>query len=46
MIKSYGGGGGDLHKDTHGLLAMDQDWIVEMFLRDLHPIIAGAAQSW
>lgn len=46
MIKSYGDGEGDLHKDTHELLAMDQDWIAEMFLRDLHPIIARAAQSW
>lgn len=35
-----------LTQDTHGLLAMDQDWIAEMFLRDLHSIIAIAAHSW
>lgn len=29
--------------DTHRRPAMDQVWIAQMFLRDLHPIIVTAA---
>lgn len=29
--------------DTHRLPGMDQDWIAQMFLRDLHPIIVPVA---